>query len=210
MTERDMQEQLERAYDVTLVALGDAMDLKYSGLEAHSRRVAAFAIAIARQMRIPKHQVNIIARGAFLHDIGKIAIPDDILRKPAKLTADEMRIMQEHCYRGYQMISRIPFLEEAAQIVYSHHERADGTGYPRKLKGEQIPLGARIVSVAGALDVITSDVGYRRARYIQDAREEIERCSGSQFDSDVVKAFLSMDDKVWEDLRNEIRRRRES
>ena len=197
-------EQLERSYDITLQALGDALDLKDAETEGHSKRVTAFTIAIARQMGIPKHQVNVIARGAFLHDIGKMAIPDDILRKPAKLTSEETRVMQEHCYHGYQMIIRIPFLGEAAEIVYSHQERYDGTGYPRQLKGEEIPLGSRIFAIADTLDAMTSDRPYRKAKSMAEARKEIQEWSGRQFDPKIVEVFLGMDDKIWEDLRKEI------
>ena len=102
--------------------------------EGHSKRVTAFTIAVARVMGIPDEQIRVIARGAFLHDIGKMAIPDSILRKPGVLTPDEVTIMREHCYHGYQMLKRIPFLGEAADIVYSHQEKFDGTGYPRGLK----------------------------------------------------------------------------
>src|SRR6476469_3969211 len=148
---------LERSYDITLEALGGALDLKDAETEGHSRRVTAFTIAIARAMGLPKNQIDVIARGAFLHDIGKMAIPDKILTKPDKLTPDEITIMREHCYHGYQILSRIPFLAEAAEIVYSHQERFDGTGYPRGLKCGQIPLGARMFSVADTLDAITSE-----------------------------------------------------
>src|SRR6266852_4732420 len=127
---------LEKSYDITLEALGDALDLKDAETEGHSRRVTAFTIAIAKAMGLLKEEINVIARGAFLHDIGKMAIPDAILRKPGKLTDDEMAIMREHCYRGYKMLKRIPFLQEASEIVYSHQERFDGTGYPRGLKNE--------------------------------------------------------------------------
>ena len=124
-----------------------------------------------------------IARGAFLHDIGKMAIPDAILTQArASLTPEEITDHAEHCYHGYQMLKKIPFLAEAAEIVYSHQERFDGTGYPRGLKGEQIPLGARMFSVADTLDAITSDRPYRPAQSLQAAREEIERWSGRQFD----------------------------
>src|SRR5271165_1455609 len=126
---------LERSYDITLEALGDALDLKDAETEGHSRRVTAFTIAIAKRMGLQKEQISVIARGAFLHDIGKMAIPDDILRKPGKLTEDEVATMREHCYLGYKIINRIPFLAEAAEIVYSHQEKYDGTGYPRGLKG---------------------------------------------------------------------------
>src|SRR3982075_2679377 len=155
---------LEKSYDITLEALGDALDLKDAETEGHSRRVTAFTIAIARKMGLPKEEINVIARGAFLHDIGKMAIPDAILLKPGKLTDDEMAIMREHCYRGYKIISRIPFLAEAAEIVYSHQERYDGQGYPRSLKGEEIPLGARMFSIADTLDAMTTTRPYRPAQ----------------------------------------------
>ncbi len=195
---------LERSYDITLEALGDALDLKDAETEGHSKRVTAFTIAIARAMGIPKDQIAIIARGAFLHDIGKMAIPDAILRKPGALTPDEVTIMREHCYRGYQMLKKIPFLAEASEIVYSHQERWDGTGYPRGLKGEEIPLGARMFSIADTLDAITSDRPYRPAQSLTAAREEIERWAGRQFDPNIVKVFMDMPPNIWDDLRKEI------
>src|SRR6267142_6594108 len=131
---RNALTDLERSYDITLEALGDALDLKDAETEGHSRRVTAFTIAIAQRMGMPKDDIRVIARGAFLHDIGKMAIPDAILRKPGPLTRDETAIMQENALRGYQMLRKIPFLAEAAEIVYAHQERYDGQGYPRNLK----------------------------------------------------------------------------
>src|ERR1019366_1297514 len=195
---------LERSYDITLQALGDALDLKDRETEGHSKRVTAFTIAIARAMGLPREQINTIARGAFLHDIGKIAIPDKILNKPGKLTKEEMDVMQEHAYHGFQIVKKIPFLNEAADIVYSHQEWFNGSGYPRGLKGEEIPLGARIFSVADTLDAITTDRIYRPKQTLQAAREEIAKWSGRQFDPEVVKVFLEMPDNIWEDLRKEI------
>ena len=195
---------LERAYDITLEALGDALDLKDVETEGHSKRVTAFTIAMARQMGLPGDKIRVIARGAFLHDIGKMAIPDSILRKPGALTEEETAILQEHCYRGYQMLRKIPFLTEAAEIVYAHEERWDGTGYPRNLFGSQIPLGARIVSVVETLDAITSDQPYRTAQSFSAAREEIGRRSGQQFDPEIVKVFLTIPESVWQGLRKEI------
>ncbi len=195
---------LERSYDITLEALGDALDKKDAETEGHSKRVTAFTIAIARAMGLSKDQIAVIARGAFLHDIGKMAVPDAILRKPGKLTPDEILIMQEHCYHGYEILKKIPFLNEAAEIVYAHQERFDGTGYPRGLKGDQIPLGARMFSVADTLDAITSDRPYRPAQSLAAARAEIARWSGRQFDPEVVKVFLEMDEKIWPDLRKEV------
>lgn len=197
-------QSLERSYDMTLEALGDALDLKDAETEGHSRRVTAFTIAIAKAMGLPSEQIPMIARGAFLHDIGKLAIPDAILRKPGKLTPDEMTTMQEHCYKGYQIVKKIPFLADACDIIYSHQERFDGTGYPRGLKGKEIPLGARIFSVADTLDAITVDRPYRPKQSFQAARDEIRRWSGRQFDPDVVTIFLEMPEKLWEDLRKDI------
>lgn len=195
---------LERSYDITLETLGDALDLKDRETEGHSKRVTAFTIAIARAMGLPREQINTIARGAFLHDIGKIAIPDNILKKPGKLESEEMAIMREHAYHGYQIVKKIPFLAEAADIVYSHQEWFNGSGYPRGLKGAEIPLGARIFSVADTLDAITTDRIYRPKQTLQAAREEIKKWSGQQFDPEVVRVFLEMPDNIWDDLREEI------
>jgi putative nucleotidyltransferase with HDIG domain len=195
---------LERSYDITLEALGDALDLKDRETEGHSRRVTLFTIAIAQALGLPREQITVIARGAFLHDIGKMAIPDKILNKPGKLEPDEMLVMKEHAYHGYQIVRKIPFLAEAAEIVYSHQEWFNGEGYPRHLKGEQIPLGARIFSVADTFDAITSDRPYRAAQSLEDARVEIEKWAGRQFDPEIVRVFLEMPDKIWEDLRKEI------
>ena len=195
---------LERSYDITLEALGNALDLKDAETEGHSKRVTAFTIAIARAMGLTADQIRVIARGAFLHDIGKMAIPDAILRKPGALDPEEIAIMREHCYRGYQILKRIPFLTEAAEIVYSHQEKYDGTGYPRGLKGDQIPLGARIFSVADTLDAMTSNRPYRAAQPFPVARDEIQRWSGRQFDPSVVRTFLEMPEHIWDDLRKGI------
>jgi len=197
-------QEVERSYDITLEALGDALDMRDEETEGHSKRVTAFTIAIAREMGLASDEIRVIARGAFLHDIGKMAIPDHILRKPGALTPEEVSIMREHCYNGYQMLKKIPFLASACDIVLSHQEKYDGTGYPRGLRGEEIPLGARIFAVADTLDAITSDRPYRKAQSLTAAREEIQRWTGRQFDPEVVRVFLSMPDDIWQDLRREI------
>ncbi len=201
---RTAMSDLERSYDITLQALGDALDLKDAETEGHSRRVTAFTIAIARAMGVPREQILVIARGAFLHDFGKMAIPDSILRKPGKLDDEERTIMREHCYHGYQMLKKIPFLADACEIVYSHQEHYDGSGYPRGLRGAEIPLGARIFAVADTLDAIISDRPYRKARSLSAARKEIQDWAGRQFDPDVVQIFQKMPDEVFEELRREI------
>jgi putative nucleotidyltransferase with HDIG domain len=201
---RQAMMDLERSYDITLEALGDALDLKDAETEGHSKRVTAYTIALARAMGVHGADIRVIARGAFLHDIGKMAIPDAILLKPGKLTLAEQTTMREHCGRGYQILRKIPFLQEASEIVYTHQEHFNGSGYPRGLVGEAIPLGARIFSVADTLDAITSDRPYRKANTFAAARAEIKRCSGTQFDPRVVDVYLGLPDKLWEDLRAEI------
>ncbi len=195
---------LERSYDVTLEALGDALDLKDSETEGHSKRVTAYTIALARAMGHDQEDIRMIARGAFLHDIGKMAIPDAILLKPGALTEDERTIMREHALRGYQMVRKIPYLRDAAEIVYAHQERYDGKGYPRGLRGDEIPFGARVFAIADTLDAITSNRPYRKASSFAEARQEIIKCSGSQFDPELVEVYSSLPDALWQDLRDEI------
>jgi putative nucleotidyltransferase with HDIG domain len=193
-------QDLEQSYDYTLEALGGALDAKDAETEGHCQRVTAFTITIARAMGVDKAFLRQIARGAFLHDIGKMGVPDSILRKPGPLTAEEREIMRKHCNIGYAVLERIPFLKEAAEIVLSHQECYDGSGYPRGLKGEQIPLGARIFAVADTLDAMISDRPYRKALPISAAREEIERFSGKQFDPRVVEVFLAQPERLWREL----------
>ena len=197
-------EELKRSHDMMLEALGDALDLKDAETEGHSKRVTAFTIAIARAMGLPDEEVETIAHGAFLHDFGKMAIRDSVPRKPGPLDPEEVAEMQKHCELGYERVRKIPFLKKAAEIIYAHQERWDGTGYPRGLKGEEIPLGARIFAIADTLDAITSDRPYRSARSYQAAREEIELWSGRQFDPVIVRVFLSMPQSIWENLRLQV------
>jgi putative nucleotidyltransferase with HDIG domain len=201
---RSTMQDLERSYDITLEAMGDALDLRDQETEGHSKRVTAYAITLAQAMGLDSEQLRVIARGAFLHDIGKIATPDRILLKPGRLTPEEMAIMKQHCERGYEIVRKIPFLREAAEIVYAHQEQFNGNGYPRGLRGEEIPLGARIFAIADTLDAMTSDRPYRRAISFAAAKEEIVRCAGSQFDPQIVELFLAIPHETWRDLRSAI------
>jgi response regulator RpfG family c-di-GMP phosphodiesterase len=193
--------QLEQSYDDTLEALGSALDLKDAETEGHCQRVTAFTISIARTMPVPNAYLPVLARAAFLHDIGKMGVPDNVLLKPGPLDDAEKAIMRRHCQIGYDMLIRIPFLRDAAEIVLAHQEFFDGTGYPRGLKGEQIPLGARIFSIADSMDAMISDRPYRRALPMSHARQEIQRCAGTQFDPKVVEVFLSIPEEHWAELR---------
>jgi putative nucleotidyltransferase with HDIG domain len=194
-------EDLEQSYDYTLEALASALDLKDAETEGHCQRVTAMTIVIARAMGVDEAGLRQIARGAFLHDIGKMGIPDSILRKPGPLSPEETVIMRTHCDIGYQVLERIPFLHEASEIVLSHQEKYDGTGYPRELKAEQIPLGSRIFAVADTLDAMISDRPYRRALSLLQAKEEIRLHAGTQFDPRVVDVFFTIPDSVWMELR---------
>jgi len=200
---RNSMSNMEHSYDITLEVLADALDSKYAAF-GHSKRATAFTIAIAHAMGLSRDKIRVIARGAFLHHIGRLAIPDNVLLKPGPLNYEETRIMREHCLSGYHLLKKIPFQAEAAEIVYAHQENFDGTGYPRGLKGEDIPLGARIFSIANTFNAITSDRPYRAAQSISVAREEIKRFSGTQFDPNIVRIFLQMSDTLLRDLSAEV------
>lgn len=195
---------VERSYDITLEALSSVLGLRHEETQRHSKRVTAYSIAIARALCVSPDQIRVIARGAFLHDIGKIAVQDEILGKRGALDPKEASAMRAHCQYGYEVTRKIPFLEETSEIVYAHHEKYDGTGYPRALKGDDIPLGAKIVSVANAFDSMVSDQPYRRARSLGAARKEIQGAAGAQFDPAVADAFLGMPESTWSDLRKDI------
>lgn len=195
--------QIESTYDETLHALGAALDLRDNETAGHSQRVTRYSLEIAKAMRCSEEELRQISLGAYLHDIGKIGIPDAILLKAGKLNPEETETMRQHVRIGYEMVSRISFLSQAAQIVLAHQEFYDGGGYPQGLAGKQIPLGARIFSVADTLDAMTSDRPYRAALPFRTAREEITRCSGTQFDPDVVHAFLSIPEHIWKRIRLE-------
>ena len=204
---RAATQELERSHDATLEALGCALDLKDAETNGHSKRVTTFTIRIARALGLDPPTINMLARGAFLHDIGKMAISDTILKKSTELNIEEKLIMQTHSNHGYRMLLQIPFLAEIAHFVYAHHENWDGTGYPRGLKGVEIPLGSRIFAIADTLDAMTSRRPYRDACSVHEARHEIAACAGQQFDPLIVNVFLSIPVSVWEhDVNSDSRR----
>jgi putative nucleotidyltransferase with HDIG domain len=182
--------ETERTYDTTLQALSNALDVRDSETEGHSRRVVEYMELIIGELSIVHAQLPMLRRGALLHDIGKIGVPDNVLRKPGALSESEWTLMKRHPEHGARIIAQIPFLEEVSRIVRHHHERWDGKGYPDGLAGEAIPLGARIFAVADSFDAMTSDRPYRRAMSVEDACAEVARCRGTQFDPTVVAAFL--------------------
>ena len=182
----------ERSYVEAIGAVVAAIDARDHETTGHSFRVAHYALALARELGFEHRELRAIEWGALLHDVGKIAIPDAILRKTGRLTEDEWHVMRQHPSWGYEMLADVKFLEPSLDIVYSHHERWDGGGYPRGLANEEIPLGARVFSVVDTYDSITSDRPYRRARTHGEAIVELCRVAGTQLDPDVVEAFIRL------------------
>ena len=201
-------QRIEMTYDETLEALAAALDLRDNDTAGHSRRVTLYSLEMAQRLGFSADELKQLERGAYLHDIGKIGIPDSILLKPNKLTPEEAAVMQTHVRIGYELMSRVAFLSDAALIVLTHQESFDGTGYPQGLAGEDIPLGARIFSISDTLDAMMSDRPYRRGRPYAVARAEIERESGKQFDPKVVDLFLSVPEEIWAKFRTEATRER--
>ena len=185
--------QLARAYDATLEGWSHAMDLRDKETEGHSERVTETTLLLAQEMGITGEELLHIRRGALLHDLGKLGIPDYILYKPESLSKEEMEIMQRHPTLAYEMLMPIEFLRPALDIPYCHHERWDGSGYPRGLKGEQIPIAARLFAVADVFDALTSDRPYRAAWSREKARKYIRERSGKDFDPRAVEAFLHLE-----------------
>ena len=190
------------AYNSTLSALVAALDAREHETSDHSQRVVRYTLAIAEKMALQGDDLDQIGRGALLHDIGKIGVPDSILLKAGPLTPAEWIEMRKHPEIGHQILQSIGFLNLAAEIVLSHQERWDGGGYPRRLKGPDIPLGARIFAIADTLDAMTSDRPYRRGVGYEEARAEIARCSATQFDPACVQAFLSLSVEQLTELRD--------
>ena len=183
---------LETTYSSTLWALVTALDAREHETGDHSQRVVRYSLAIARRIGIPERELPDLGRGALLHDIGKIGVPDAILLKPGRLDEAEWREMRKHPQIGYDILRSIDFLAASAEMVLAHQERYDGGGYPRGLAGEKIPVGARIFAIADTYDAMTSDRPYRNALSGETAREEILRHAGTQFDPRCADAFLSM------------------
>src|SRR6266567_3505915 len=179
-------------YDHLLHVLGDALDLRDDETAGHSRRVVRYCLEIAAGMGCSGDELTQIQRGAYVHDIGKIAIPDAILAKPGKLTTEEFEVMKTHTWIGYNMLRSVAPLARIAEFVLAHHERWDGSGYPRGLEREGIPLGARVFAIADTLDVMTSDRPYRHALPLAAALAEVNREVGKQFDPKIAEIFLSI------------------
>ncbi|MBC7796170.1 MAG: response regulator [Pyrinomonadaceae bacterium] len=194
-------EELENSYRATLKALVQALETRDFETHGHSERVVTFSLRLGHEIGLDAKEMQALEFGALLHDVGKIGVPDAILRKPAQLTEDEWKIMRLHPTHGQKILRGIPFLKNALKVVAQHHEKWDGSGYPKKLKGEEIDIKARIFSVVDAFDAITSNRVYRAGRPYKEALAEIENNVGSQFDSEIVNAFRRIPEEDWEKLR---------
>lgn len=192
---------LETANENTLFVLAYALDVREENTGRHSRRVAAYAVRLAEEMGIrDPAALDVIWKGALLHDLGKIGIPDSILLKPGPLTEDEWQVMRRHTEVGFEMLSEVPFLQEPAEIVLYHHEWFDGRGYPRGLKENEIPVGARLFAVIDVFDAVTTARPYRTPESHAGARAILQQKAGTHFDPEVVKCFERVPFSDWEGI----------
>jgi ribonuclease P protein subunit RPR2 len=204
MQERSRSEELRRSYMLTVRALASAVEARDAYTGRHAERVAAYGLAIGAVYGMPLSDEPQIEFGFLLHDVGKVAVPDAILFKPGPLTAAERLVMQQHPVTGSEIVREIDFLGAARDVIRSHHERWDGSGYPDGLAGEAIPVSARIFAVADTFDALTTERPYRHASPIAEARAMIEHSSGSHFDPDVIVAFRELADDEIEQIRTRI------
>lgn len=195
---------LQNSYDLTLDALSAALDLRDRETEGHSRRVVEYTARLAEQIGLDKERIKSVRRGALIHDIGKIGVPDAVLHKPGSLNDEERKIINLHPQAGYNMLADIPYLREEIQIVICHQEKWDGTGYPFGLRGEEISIGARLFAIADTFDALTSDRPYRQGRSYEEARKVIEEESDKQFDPKAVEAFLAIPAEEWMQIRAQV------
>lgn len=199
---RDAQEQkrhaeartaeVQAAYGETISGWSRALELRDSETQGHSQRVTALTLQLAKELHIPEEQWEALRWGALLHDIGKMGVPDEVLRKPGALTPEERLIIEEHPRIAYELLRPISFLKDALVIPYCHHERWDGKGYPQGLAGENIPLAARLFSIVDVWDALTSDRSYRKAWSVEKSRAYLEEQAGCAFDPALVQAFCRM------------------
>lgn len=201
--QRNQDETQATRWNAAARAFALSLDARDKETRGHAERVVAYSVRLGQELSLTGYDLISLELGARLHDIGKIAVPDHVLRKPASLTDEEWRLMRIHPGKGQEMVRQMGLPEATALIVGQHHEQWNGNGYPRALQGEDIYIGARIFAVADTYDAITSDRPYRRGRPYQDALEEILKFSGTQFDPKVVDAFACIEPDEWTALRNQ-------
>ncbi len=196
-------EEARSGFDATLVSLSKAIDLRDKDTEGHCRRVVDYSLMMGRTLNFSDEELTRLCHGALLHDIGKIGVSDTILHKPGPLTDEEWSVMRTHPQLGFMMVADVKQLEKAREIILNHHERYDGKGYPNGISGSAIPLGARLFTIADSFDAMISDRPYRKGMTIAEAREEVRRCSGTQFDPLCVAAFDKITDGELEAIAQE-------
>jgi len=197
-------EEIQITHDATIDALSAALDYRDNETEGHSQRVVRYSLEIGKVLGLERRNLEVLARGTLLHDIGKIGVPDSILWKPGKLTDEEWVEMRKHVEYGFKMLKSIHFLKDAALIVQHHHERYDGSGYPNRMSGDNIVIGARIFAIADTYDAMTTNRPYRKALTDRDAREEIKRCNGAQFDPAITEAFFQIPVEQWFNIKDDV------
>lgn len=189
-----MHDAVNRAVNDTVRALVRVAAMREKGADRHSARVAVLAVATGEKLGMSDEELLILRRAAELHDIGKVAISESILCKLGRLTEEELKVMRQHATLALEILRAIPPLQPTLPLIKHHHERWDGTGYPDGLAGEEIPLGARIIAVAEAYDIMTQGAPWKEPLSLEEAKAEIQRCAGTQFDPRVVEAFLQVCD----------------
>ena len=197
---KQSKEELEKAYLESIQTLRYTVEAKDPYTRGHSDRVSAFSVLIGKYMNLSQDDLKNLEIGGLFHDIGKIGVPDTILLKDTKLTDDEYSEIKNHPAIGKHILSNATIFKDVIPIVYHHHERYDGHGYPGKLKGEEIPLLARITAVADTFDAMTSKRSYRDSLPLEKVRAEIEKCSGTQFDPEIAKVFLDIIDNHYDEI----------
>jgi HD-GYP domain-containing protein (c-di-GMP phosphodiesterase class II) len=186
---RDLELQLRQLRSASICAMNQLLDLKDLNTGVHSTRLAEWTVRVAEQLGVPSSQLSDIEAAAILHDIGKIGIPDSILNKPGKLTPEEREKMKKHSEYGWAILRGIPTFQQTSLLVLHHHERIDGKGYPSGLKGEETPLGSRIVCIVDSFDAMISDRSYRKGLPVEEAIRRLRADSGTQFDAEIVELF---------------------
>ncbi|BDG06942.1 HD domain-containing phosphohydrolase [Anaeromyxobacter paludicola] len=199
-----LEEMVRARTQALLEGLISALDYRDAETQWHSRRVSLYARRLSQQLGIEEPEVTVVEHGALLHDIGKIGVRDSVLLKPGPLSAEEWVEMKRHPELGWSLLQRVDYLRTAARVVLEHHEKWDGTGYPRGLRGDEICLGARVFAIVDTLDAITTDRPYRKGRPFAAVRDEVLRCTGTQFDPRVSEAFLAIPEEEWDRIRLDV------
>lgn len=205
--EKNALRDVAETHEGSLLSLVAALDAREHDTELHSLRVRAYALRLGRELSLDKDKMQILGQASLLHDVGKIGTPDGILLKPGPLDDEEWHVMRQHPETGRRVLLSVPFLREAAKIVYSHHERYDGSGYPKGLAGEKIPLGARIFAVVDVFDALSCDRPYRKKMSYEEVMEEIKKGIGTHFDPRVIEAFMQISAFEWNNIEKQISER---